>query len=94
MTENQVFTYKPWQFKIGHSSELHNTMKRSKELCFANLESGNYCFGGCWKLCDVCQCLNYVYKVHFFAVLSSCIDELVEIKNGLKSVEESDTCRR
>lgn len=44
--------------------------------------------------CDVCQCLNYVYKVHFLAVLSSCIDEQVEIKNGLKSVEESDTCSR
>lgn len=46
------------------------------------------------RLDNVCQYLNYIYKVHFFAVLSSCIDKLVEIKNGLKSVEESDTCSR
>lgn len=45
-----------------------------------------------FKLCDVCQYLNYIYKVHFFA---GCFDELVEIKNGLvKSVEQSDKCSR
>lgn len=45
-----------------------------------------------FKLCDICQYLNYIYKVHFFA---GCFDELVEIKNGLvKSVEQSDKCSR
>lgn len=35
-----------------------------------------------------------IFTKYTFAVLSSYIAELVEIKNGLKSVEESDTCGR